>query len=186
MIYTLRKISTNSCCYSITQPYFLWPNNQPIYISTKKDGLRKIIQNEIFMAIIVLGSFLILLCTSTHAAATHFLMHAIQPYLISNRKINKLRKTFWLSNVVLLMFFISIIDATFWAVTYVLLGVIETFEQAMYFSLVTYTTLGYGDITIHEKWQLLASFEAAIGIIIFGWSTAIVMAFVQKLYLSKN
>ena len=117
---------------------------------------------------------------------THFLMYKIQPYRGSDIKISSHKKTLWLSGVVLFMFFISIIDAAFWAVTYVLLGVIESFQEAMYFSLVTYTTLGYGDIVIHEKWRMLASFEAAIGIIIFGWSTAIIIAVVQKLYLSKN
>jgi len=88
--------------------------------------------------------------------------------------------------LILILFFASIIEAIIWAITYHLIGAIEGFDKSLYFSIVTLTTLGYGDITLHESWRILSSLEAAIGIIIFGWSTAIVMAGVQKLYLRKN
>jgi hypothetical protein len=60
-------------------------------------------------------------------------------------------------------------------------GAIEHVETALYFSMVTFTTLGYGDITLPSDWRLLSSFEAANGIIMFGWSTAFVAAFIQRL-----
>jgi hypothetical protein len=52
--------------------------------------------------------------------------------------------------------------------------------------MVTFTTLGYGDIVLDERWRLLASFEAATGIIMFGWTTAIVLAAVQSTYFGKK
>ena len=52
--------------------------------------------------------------------------------------------------------------------------------------MVTFTTLGYGDVLLDEEWRLLASFEAANGIIIFGWTTAIIIAIVQQQYFSKE
>ena len=87
--------------------------------------------------------------------------------------------------IVLLMFSAAITEAAIWAMSYVLIGALPVFEHALYFSIVTFTTLGYGDITLNENWRLLASMEAAIGIIIFGWTTAIVMAVVQKLFFKK-
>lgn len=51
----------------------------------------------------------------------------------------------------------------------------------MYFSMVTFTTLGYGDITLGGDWRLLASFEAANGIIMFGWTTALIVAYLQRM-----
>ena len=48
--------------------------------------------------------------------------------------------------------------------------------------MVTYTTLGYGDVVLIERWRLLSSFEATNGIIMFGWTTAIVIAAVQRIY----
>ena len=81
------------------------------------------------------------------------------------------------------MFIVSILEVSAWALIYVVTGAIEGVEKALYFSAVTFNTLGYGDIVPGEKWRLLAGFEAANGIIMFGWSTAaIVIATVQSLY----
>ena len=91
-----------------------------------------------------------------------------------------------LVGVVLVMFFISIVEVLLWAATYLWVNIIESFEEAFYFSMVTFTTLGYGDIVLKGTWRLLASFEAAIGIIMFGWTTAIVFAAVQNIYFPKD
>ncbi|MGB5992819.1 MAG: ion channel, partial [Desulfobacterales bacterium] len=60
---------------------------------------------------------------------------------------------------VLMMFFVSLAEVLIWASTYLALNAIEGLEQALYFSMVTFTTLGYGDILLDERWRLLASFE---------------------------
>ena len=90
------------------------------------------------------------------------------------------------SGVVILMFFASVLEVLVWALTYLALNAIEGFERAFYFSMVTYTTLGYGDVVLIERWRLLSSFEAANGIIMFGWTTAIVIAAVQHLYFKEK
>jgi len=59
-------------------------------------------------------------------------------------------------------------------------------EPALYFSMVTYTTLGSGDVTLEDQWRLLGSFEAANGIVMFGWTTALIVAAVHKLYLPRQ
>jgi hypothetical protein len=53
--------------------------------------------------------------------------------------------------------------------------VVDGFERALYFSSVTYSTVGYGDITATTDWQLFASFEAIIGFILIGWSIAYII-----------
>jgi hypothetical protein len=68
----------------------------------------------------------------------------------------------------------------FWALVYVALNAIEGVEQAFYFSMVTFTTLGYGDIVLSECWRLLASFESGIGIIMFGYRLFPGQFFLQK------
>lgn len=90
------------------------------------------------------------------------------------------------SSVVFLMFCISMLESLIWSAPYIFFGVIEGFEKAFYFSMVTYTTLGYGDVLLPEKWRLLGSFEAASGIIMFGWTTAIVMSAIRYIYFHEK
>jgi hypothetical protein len=83
--------------------------------------------------------------------------------------------------LVLMMFVAALLEVSIWAATYLLVGAFSALEPALYFSTVTFATLGYGDITLNESWRLLASFEAANGIIMFGWTTALIFAVVQRL-----
>ena len=86
------------------------------------------------------------------------------------------------SGTVLIMFLASLVEVLIWSCTYLVLNAIEGPEKAIYFSMVTFTTLGYGDVVLDERWRLLASFEAANGIIMFGWPTAIIIAVVQRVH----
>ena len=95
-------------------------------------------------------------------------------------------RIYLLGGTILLMFFVLLMEVLVWAVTYLILNAIEGFEQALYFSMVTFTTLGYGDVVLEEQWRLLASFEAANGIIMFGWTTAIVIHVVQHIYSKEE
>jgi len=83
---------------------------------------------------------------------------------------------------VLAIFFVHTIEIWLWALLYVGLSTFDVMERALYFSIVTFTTLGYGDITLLPRWQLLSSFEAANGIILLGVSTAFVFAVIQRMY----
>ena len=75
-----------------------------------------------------------------------------------------------------------ILDVTLWATFYYVSGALPSFEEAIYFSTVTFTTVGYGDIVLDREWRQLATFEAVNGWIIFGWATALIMAVIQRLY----
>ena len=88
--------------------------------------------------------------------------------------------------VVAIVFIATLLESAWWALNYVYLGAIEGFEEAMYFSTVTYTTLGYGDITLDPQWRVLSAFQAANGVIIAGWSTALVIAVVQQIYNARH
>jgi hypothetical protein len=88
--------------------------------------------------------------------------------------------------VVLLMLFFSFLEISVWAGIYMLVGAVEKIEAALYFSMVTFTTLGYGDVLLDEKWRLMAAFEAANGIIIFGLTTAVAVAVVQRIYFANT
>jgi len=61
------------------------------------------------------------------------------------------------------------------------LGIFEELEVAVYFSLVAYTTLGFGDVILPEQWHILAGLTAANGFLVFGWSTAFHVEYVSRL-----
>lgn len=77
---------------------------------------------------------------------------------------------------VLGLFLLHTFEVWAWAVAYVMLGAIGVFHDALYFSTVTFSTLGYGDIILSHDWRLFASLEGVNGFILIGWSTAYLVA----------
>jgi voltage-gated potassium channel Kch len=72
-------------------------------------------------------------------------------------------------------------DVALWAAFYYFGAALPSYEEALYFSTVTFTTVGYGDIVLDREWRQLATFEAMNGWIIFGWATALIIALIQRL-----
>lgn len=130
------------------------------------------------------GSMLVFATTVVHAGCTAGALRSLRGLRPQRwRSSPSFIATMLIATLVLLMFLVSVLESFLWAGAYLYAGAIEGLEQALYFSIVTYTTLGYGDITLDQEWRLLASLQAANGIIMFGWSTAaIVIATVQSLY----
>lgn len=73
------------------------------------------------------------------------------------------------------------ISAWIWALTYLAVGAFESLEPALYFSVVSFTTLGFGDIVLSEQWRMLSGLSAANGLILFGLSTAFLVEFLSRL-----
>ncbi len=128
---------------------------------------------------------MIFITTAVHATGMMLVMRNI--YTVNKVKCDKqysIKRVYHVSCVVILMFIVSLVEAIAWSVPYLWVDAIEGIEKTIYFSMVTYTTLGYGDVTLLEQWRLLASFEAANGIIMFGWTTAIVMISIKTIYFN--
>jgi hypothetical protein len=68
-----------------------------------------------------------------------------------------------------------------WAAAFLVIGEMSTFEKAFYFSAQNYTALGYGDITLSDRWRLLGPLEAINGLLLFGLSTAAMFAALSRL-----
>lgn len=62
-----------------------------------------------------------------------------------------------------------------WAFVYHQLGVFGTFEECLYFSIVSYTTLGYGDVILPHEWRILSGMTATNGFLNFGLMTALMI-----------
>jgi Ion channel len=131
---------------------------------------------------ILIGTLLLLLTTLVHSG---FTILAVDTLRRLHAKRSSMRshwtRSFLVAGLVLMMFVASLIEVGLYAFAYLRVGAIEGIERAMYFSMVTFTTLGYGEIVLGEDWRMLASFEAANGIILFGWTTALIFAFIQHM-----
>lgn len=67
-----------------------------------------------------------------------------------------------------------------WAFAYAVVGAAPEGSDLLYFAFVNYTTLGYGDITPVQAWRLTGPMTAMNGILMFGWSTAVLFEVLRK------
>lgn len=88
--------------------------------------------------------------------------------------------------VILLMILLAhLLQIALWAVAFMWIGEFEHFRDAFYHSAVNFASLGYGDVVMSESWRLLGALEAAVGVIMFGVSAAILFAILSKLIRNK-
>jgi hypothetical protein len=73
-----------------------------------------------------------------------------------------------------------------WSSAYLLVGAAPPGGSMVYFAFVNYTTLGYGDITPVKDWQLLGPITAMNGVLLFGWSTAVIFDVLRRTLASPG
>ncbi|MFZ1680075.1 MAG: ion channel [Rhizobiaceae bacterium] len=78
--------------------------------------------------------------------------------------------------VVFGVFGVLTLEIWLWAAVYKLVGALPDFVTALYFSTITFSTVGYGDVIAAHEWRLLAALEGINGFILIGWSTAYLVA----------
>lgn len=81
------------------------------------------------------------------------------------------------------IFAIHTAEIWLYALLYLLVGALGDFELALYFSTVTYSSVGYGDVLLGEEWRILGAIEGATGILMIGWSTAFLVSLLGQLKL---
>jgi hypothetical protein len=82
--------------------------------------------------------------------------------------------------LVILLLITHLIEAALWAVALFWWAAIPDFATALYYSLTSYSTVGYGDVLLPESFRLLGPIESVVGVLMMGWSTAIIVAVVQR------
>lgn len=81
------------------------------------------------------------------------------------------------------IFAIHTVEIWLYAALYLALGAFTGFEVSLYFSTVTYASVGYGDVLLPQPWRILGAIEGATGIIMLGWSTAFLVSLLARLKL---
>ena len=98
--------------------------------------------------------------------------------------------SFWIdmaivARVIVFALVAHLLEIAVWAVLFVSCGEFPEFGTAYYHSAVNYTTLGYGDVIMTPAWRLLGPLEAANGALMFGVSTAMIFAVMQRLIQAR-
>jgi Ion channel len=101
-----------------------------------------------------------------------------------------LARSFWVANWLFIglaawIVLLHLIEITAWALYYLWKGAMTDLQSALYFSAVTYTTTGYGDVVLPQEWRLLGAIEALTGILMCGWSTGFFFAVASRLFRAE-
>ena len=83
--------------------------------------------------------------------------------------------------VMLIMMLGTVVQIVIWGVLVIGLGEFSELYEAVYHSGVNFTSLGYGDVVMTARWKLLGPLEAANGVLMFGMTSAALMAILQQL-----
>ena len=130
-------------------------------------------------------------CAAVGTTFIHALpLRATVDFVRYEKKLRRMGKSFW-SDVRIVVLVISyalmahLVEIALWAVLFVVCGEFSAFGAAFYHSAVNFTTLGYGDVVMTPSWRLLGPLEAANGVLMFGVSTAMVFAVIQRLIQAR-
>jgi len=136
------------------------------------------------LKIYLIGTGIVAITVILHALGTIGWIHHLALRYPEGEGLAKIRNALSaILSTVVVAITLHTLQICIWAVAYIMLvptGDLQTLEEAIYFSFVTFTTLGYGDITLSEHWRLLSGIEALNGILLIGWTTALLFAVVQR------
>lgn len=123
-----------------------------------------------------ISSLMVILCVAIHGIGLFSLSRAIR----TEASVERLRQIDPLSPrgalftlfAVVSMLALHGIEIWAFALVYLVVGAVSGLENALYFSTISYSTVGYNDAHIIAGWRLLGAFESILGVFLLGWSTA--------------
>ncbi len=118
------------------------------------------------------GGVLLILCTVVHLFVVSRVLEILGPRQAARPVRRPVRDFLWLCLAVMAPVFSHTLQVYIWSFVLLYVGAIEGYEAAIYFGMVSYTTLGYGDITLEPGFRLLGAMSSVTGIIMFGITTA--------------
>lgn len=125
---------------------------------------------------LAIGAGMIALCVIIHGVGL-FTIQRIASSESMTQRFERLRPLSFTGTIftllaVFALIFIHFVEIWLFAFLYDYLGALRSFSEALYFSTISYATIGYSDASIHEQWRMVAALEGVLGIILLGWSTA--------------
>lgn len=146
-----------------------------LLVERGKEGGRMLTEWILATAMAVVTAFVHLLCLA-------ILVRALRFRALLFRKVRIMPLTLLFAAAVGIVV-IHALEIWIYALVYLHLNAFRDIEQALYFSIVTYSTLGYGDVLMPQAWRILGATEAPVGVIMLGWSTAFLISLLSQVKL---
>ena len=131
---------------------------------------------------LMIGLPIMLLCLALQAAVSfwsvRYYMQRVKPMQADRGLFPHLRP---LMVVMIAMVLGTFVQIVIWGVLFLWLGEFKELYEAVYHSAVNFTSLGYGDVVMSARWKLLGPLEAANGVLMFGMTSAGLMAILQQM-----
>ena len=135
---------------------------------------------------LIAGLILVSLCTVIHTLGLVLLADwLIRHPMKLEPQFSVRRYTQLLTFVFGVITILHLAETSIWAAFYDWWGHFGDFETSWYFSLGSYTTIGYGDVVLPAKWRLLGGIEGINGVLLCGLSAAFLFGIVNHMFQSR-
>jgi hypothetical protein len=124
---------------------------------------------------------LMAVCVVIHAACVATALPWVRAHSTTQAQARPLVRIWLFVRIAAWMISFHLLEIGVWAAFYWWVGALPDLPSSMYFSAVTYTTTGYGDVVLTVDWRILGGVEALTGIVMCGWSTGFFFAMVSSL-----
>ena len=136
------------------------------------------------LAVIGIAALLVAVTVAVHAAGLGLVLsHLVKSHAVPPTQFWPI--TFLLVRLTWLLMLIHLAEISVWALFYLWERCLPDAEAAFYFSGVTYSTIGYGDLVLPEPWRLLGPIEGVTGILMCGLSAGLFFATVTRIYTPR-
>ena len=128
-----------------------------------------------------IGFTLMAICVVIHAFSVTSALRWVRTHAATTVQFQYLSRIWLFVRIAGWIITFHLLEICVWATFYWWKGAMPDLPAAMYFSAVTYTTTGYGDLVLPADWRLVGGVEALTGILMCGWSTGFFFAVVSGL-----
>ena len=136
------------------------------------------------LAVMFIAAVLVAITVAVHAAGLGVVLsHLVKSHALPPSRFWPI--TWLLIRVALLLILFHFVEISVWALFYRWEGCLTDAESAFYFSGVTYTTIGYGDVVLTKPWRMLGPIEGVTGILMCGLSAGLFFATVTRIYAPR-
>jgi hypothetical protein len=154
-------------------------------------GWIELITVRIAEAIRMLRQILVSIAVSVCNIAIHAIVMAAVLWVarLANERATSrqsLRLIAVMTAIVSVLMVAHIAEVAVWSFAYAIVGVAPPGTNLIYFAFVNYTTLGYGDVTPLQRWRLFGPMTAINGVLLFGWSTAVIFEVLRKTMMTSG